>query len=66
MKSILFSEKNSRYLWFVLFCFGLVLWHINHARLLKPNPFLYKKQFYFKQFSLAYKKQFYFKQFSLA
>ena len=24
-----------------LFLFGLVLWHINHCRLLMPNPFLY-------------------------
>ena len=35
---------------------------------LKPNPFLYNKQFSFKQFSLAYscQKHFYFKLFSLA
>ena len=35
--------------------FGLVLWHINHYRLLMPNPFLYIKIILFQtiQFSMS-------------
>ena len=32
-----------------------VLWHINHCKLLMPNPFYTYNQFYFTQFTLIYR-----------
>ena len=55
-----------------LLWFGLVLWHINHCRLLMPNLFLYILKVLSQtiQFRISTqfqcKKQFYFKKFGLA
>ena len=65
------GNKIPFYLWFGLIWFGMVLCHINHCRLLIPNPFLYKEIVLFKtiQFSISTQfncqKHFNFKQFSL-